>query len=190
MCVNYINHPPTHGRYLRRGPTCPHSPGIQRGGGQRPKLQRIRTGGLLWLGQCAGGKVFVRSLLLHKAMRCLKPGPHFGVHCRGRTRRQAIGAPHRSQFAPRGSSPYLRPVQSDPLRWARLVVARLLFDGSVSQTVGVLQRLLLSRADLSDAQHRPRPHAAIARLRTLRPVTDEPPGRAQLELQMSRNTNG
>lgn len=27
----------------RQGPTCPHSPGIQRGGGQRPKVQRIRT---------------------------------------------------------------------------------------------------------------------------------------------------
>lgn len=61
--------------------TCPHSPGIQRGGGQRPKLQRMRTGGLVWLGQWAGGKVLVRSLLLHKAMRCLKPGPHLGVHC-------------------------------------------------------------------------------------------------------------
>lgn len=60
--------------------TCPHSPGTQRGGGQRPKLQRMRTGGLVWLGQWAGGKVLVRSLLLHKAMRCLKPGPHFGVH--------------------------------------------------------------------------------------------------------------
>lgn len=60
--------------------TCPHSPGIHLGGGQRPRLQRILTGGLLWEGQWAGGKVLVRSLLLHSTMRCLNPGPHLGVH--------------------------------------------------------------------------------------------------------------
>lgn len=71
---------------------------------------------------------------------------------------------------------YLRPVQSDPLWRTGLVVARLLFDRSVSQTVGVLQCLLLSRADLPDAQDCPRPDPAIARLPTLRPVANKPPG--------------
>lgn len=60
--------------------TCPQSPVTQRGGGHRPKLQRIRTGGLLSSWHCAAGKVFKRSLLLHRTIRCLNPGPHFGVH--------------------------------------------------------------------------------------------------------------
>lgn len=34
----------------------------------------------MWSEQRAGGKVLVRSLLLHRTMRCLKPGPHFGIH--------------------------------------------------------------------------------------------------------------
>lgn len=60
--------------------TCPHSPRIHLGGGQRPRLQRVLMGGLLWAGQWAGGKVLVRLLLLHSTMRCLNPGPHLGVH--------------------------------------------------------------------------------------------------------------
>lgn len=60
--------------------TCPQSPVTQRGGGHRPKLQRMRTGGLLSSWHCAAGKVFKRSLLLHRTIRCLNPGPHFGVH--------------------------------------------------------------------------------------------------------------
>lgn len=71
---------------------------------------------------------------------------------------------------------YLRPIQRDPFWRAGLVVARLLFDRAVSQTVGVLQSLLLSRADLPDTQNRPRPYPAIARLPTLRPVANKPPG--------------
>ena len=46
----------------------------------------------------------------------------------------------------------------------------------MSQTVGVLQCLLLSRADLPDTQDRPRPDPAIARLTALRPVANKPPG--------------
>ena len=42
--------------------------------------------------------------------------------------------------------------------------------------MGVLQRLLLSRSDLPDAQNRPRPHPAVARLPALGPVANEPPG--------------
>lgn len=59
---------------------CPQSPVTQRGGGHRPKLQRMRTGGLLSSWHWAAGKVFKRSLLLHRTIRCLNPGPHFGVH--------------------------------------------------------------------------------------------------------------
>lgn len=157
--------------------TCPHSPGIQRGGGQRPKLQRIRTGGLLWLGQWAGGKVLVRSLLLHKAMRCLKPGPHLGVHWRGKRTRcnRNISAAPWAKVGFRILS-YLWPIQSDPLWRAGLVVARLLFDRAVSQTVGVLQGLLLSRTDLPDTQNCSRPYPAITCLPTVRPVANKPPG--------------
>ena len=42
--------------------------------------------------------------------------------------------------------------------------------------MGVLQRLLLSRSDLPDAQNRPRPHPAVTRLPALGPVANEPPG--------------
>lgn len=70
---------------------------------------------------------------------------------------------------------YLRPVQSDPLWWAGLVVARLLFNRPVGETVGVLQCLLLSRADLPDTKDCPRPYPTITRPPALRPVTDKPP---------------
>lgn len=60
--------------------TCPQSPVTHRGGGHLPKLQRMRTGGLFSSWQCATGNVFERSLLLQRTIRCLKPGPHFGVH--------------------------------------------------------------------------------------------------------------
>lgn len=60
--------------------TWPQSPVTQRGGGQRPRLQRMRAGGLLSSGHCAAGNVLERSLLLHRTIRCLNPGPHFGVH--------------------------------------------------------------------------------------------------------------
>ncbi len=169
-------------------PTCPHSPGIQRGGGQRPKLQRIRTGGLLWLGQWAGGKVLVRSLLLHKAMRCLKPGPHLGVHWIGRRKcEENISTAQWAEVGFRILS-YLWPIQSDPLWWAGLVVARLPFDRSVGQTVGVLQRLLLSRANLPDTQDCPRPHPAVTCLPTLRPVTNKPPGGEKHELKLKNQS--
>lgn len=62
---------------------------------------------------------------------------------------------------------YLGPIQRDPFWRAGLVVARLLLDRPVSETVGVLQRLLLSGADLPDTQNRPRPDPAVARLPTL-----------------------
>lgn len=74
---------------------------------------------------------------------------------------------------------YLRPVQSDPLRRAGLVVTGLLLNGSVGETVSVLQGLLFGRPDLPDAQDRPGPEAAVARLPTFGPVPNEPPGRAQ-----------
>lgn len=60
--------------------TWPQSPVTQRGGGQRPRLQRMRAGGLFSSGHCAAGNVLERSLLLHRTIRCLNPGPHFGVH--------------------------------------------------------------------------------------------------------------
>lgn len=72
--------------------------------------------------------------------------------------------------------PYLGPIQRDPLWRAGLVVAGLLFDWSVSQAAGVLQGLLLGGAHLPDAQDRPCPDPAIARLGTLGPVADKPPG--------------
>lgn len=80
---------------------------------------------------------------------------------------------------------YLGPIQSDPLWRAGLVVARLLFDGPVSQAVGVLQGLLLGRTDLPDAQDRPRPYPAVARLPTLRPVADKPPEGRETPLSKS-----
>lgn len=63
--------------------------------------------------------------------------------------------------------PHLRPVQGDPLGRAGLVVARLLLDGPVGQALDVLQRLLLTRTDLPDAQNRPGSQAAITRLSAL-----------------------
>lgn len=63
--------------------------------------------------------------------------------------------------------PHLRPFQGDPLRRAGLVVARLLLDGPVGQAVDVLQRLLLSRTDLPDAQNRSCSQSAITRLSAL-----------------------
>lgn len=64
--------------------TCPQSPVTHRGGGHLPKLQRMRTGGLFSSWHCTTGNVFERSLLLQRTIRCLKPGPHFGVHWKQR----------------------------------------------------------------------------------------------------------
>ena len=72
---------------------------------------------------------------------------------------------------------YLRPLQRDPLGRTGLVVAGLSLDGPMSQAEGVLQRLLLGRADLPRTQHGPRPRPAVARLPALGPVAYEPPGR-------------
>lgn len=60
--------------------TWPQSPVTQRAGGQRPKLQRMRVGGLLVYEHCAADNVLERSLLLHRTIRCLNPEPHLGVH--------------------------------------------------------------------------------------------------------------
>ena len=66
-----------------------------------------------------------------------------------------------------GGSSHLGPVEGDPLRGAGLVVARLLLNGALGQAVDVLQRLLLSRADLPDAQNCPCSDSTITRLSAL-----------------------
>lgn len=83
---------------------------------------------------------------------------------------------------------YLRPVQSDPLWWAGLIVAGLLFDRPVSETVGVLQCLLLSRADLPDTKDRPCPYPTITCPPTLRPVTNKPPETEKTDLKQKNQS--
>lgn len=61
----------------------------------------------------------------------------------------------------------LRPIQGDPLWRTGLVVAGLSLDRPMSQTVSVLQCLLLSGTNLPDTEDCPRPYPAIARLWTL-----------------------
>lgn len=51
----------------------------------------------------------------------------------------------------------------------------------MSQAEGVFQRLLLSGANLPDAQDGPGPSPTITSLSTLWPVTDKPPDREKTE---------